>query len=301
MAPRHAPLKALARSLATLPRRAATYGSSRRRVSDGPPIFIVGCQRSGTTLMRQILDSHSRIACPGETFFLVGLLDQIRSEFCRHGFERLGASREEVALIARETILHYFETYLHRTGKARWADKTPVYAIFGPEIVEILGQNVRFIYMLRHGLDVVNSMQDRAWMDLIAPGVTDPLERLKAAARVWIRITESFDAFRMTHPELCLTVRFEDFTAHPEPTMRRVVEFLGEPWEPTMLDYRAFPHSGSGDNKTSKHASIRQNSNKFTSWPEEHRRVIGELLAPHLERQGYAADIMTGSAKAERV
>jgi hypothetical protein len=143
--------------------------------------------------------------------------------------------------------------------------------------------------MLRHGLDVVNSMQDRWWMRLIAPGVTDPLERLKAAAQVWIQVTESFDAFSAAHPGLCHTVRFEDLTQDPERFCKSVVDFLGERWEPEMLEYQSFPHAGSGDNKTPSHRSIRRNSNKYAGWPEEHRRVVHDLLAPHLERQGYRA------------
>jgi hypothetical protein len=282
-------LKAETRRLRRLPRRLATYPGTRRRRSDGPPIFIVGCPRSGTTLMRQILDSHSRIACPGETFFLSGLFEQLRNDLCVEGFERLGVSRRDVAAMVRETILHYFEAYLYRSGKARWADKTPLYAVYCREIVESLGPDVRFIYMLRHGLDVVNSMQDRWWMNMIAPGVTDPLERLKAAAQVWIRVTESFDAFSAAYPALCHTVRFEDLTAQPERFARRAIDFLGEPWEPEILEYRSFPHAGSGDNKTPTHRSIRQNSNKYASWPEEHRRPLQHMIAEHLERQGYGA------------
>jgi len=308
MASKHARVKALARRVAAMPRRSLLYSSTRRRRSNGPPIFVVGCPRSGTTLMRQILDSHSRIACPGETWFLCGLYEQLRNPHFAAGLERLGVSRDEVVANLRELTLHYFEAYLYRTGKVRWADKTPGYADYCPEILEVLGPDVRFVYMLRHGLDVVNSMEglvarvpqvngvnsretfwDRVWMGQ-RPGETDRLGMLRAAARLWIRSTESFRAFQAAHPAICHEVRFEELTADPERVVRGVVEFLGEPWEPGMMDYQSFPHYGLGDYKTPGHRTIRKNSKNYTAWPEDQRRAISELLAVHLHRSGYAVD-----------
>ena len=275
------------RRLAALPRSAVVYSSDGRRPSGGPPIFIVGCMRSGTTLMRQVLDSHSRIACPGETWFLIGLLEQLRNGFFVKGLEALGVYREEAVANIRAFVLNYFERFLYREGKARWADKTPGYVEFCPEILEVLG-DVRFVFLLRHGMDVANSMQDRPWFGLIEPeGPPDPVRRLEAAARWWIKANDSFEAFRSKHPSLCHVVRYEDLTTKPEPVIRGVLEFLGEPWEPAILNYQAFPHSGGGDHDTATRDRIAPNSGNYRTWPAEHQRVIGELLAPHLKRYGY--------------
>lgn len=283
--------------LAALPRQALVYPANGRRASAAPPVFIVGCPRSGTTLMRQILDSHSRIACPGETWFLIGLLEQLRNPFFVRGLEGMGVFRREAVANIRAFALNYYERFLFRSDKARWADKTPGYVEYCPEIYEVFGPDVRFVYMLRHGMDVANSMQDRSWLGLLAPGLekpTDALAKLEVGARTWIRMTDSFETFRRQHPAVCHTVRFEDLTSDPETAVRGVLAFLGEPWEPSVLDYRAFPHSGNGDPKTEARDEIVANSGKYRAWPDTHQTAIRELLAVHLEKHGYGADVSAG-------
>lgn len=279
------------RSLVALSRGAVVYGSDKRRASDRPPVFIVGCPRSGTTLLRQILDCHSRLALPGETWFLIGMFEQLRSPFFVKGLRGLGVERPEAVANIREFALNYFEKYLYREGKARWGDKTPGYVDYAPEILEVFG-DVRFVFMLRHGLDVVNSMQDRHWIGLIEPDKgADRLSRLQASARLWIRHNENFHAFMAKHPSICHTVRYEDLTGRPEATVKGVLEFLGEPWEPRILEYQAFPHSGVGDSETPTFEKIRTNSGNYRAWPPEEQQMIREILAAHLERYGYAEDL----------
>lgn len=276
------------RRLASLPRTAVVYSTDGRRTSAGPPIFVVGCMRSGTTLMRQILDSHSRIACPGETWFLIGLLEQLRNGFFVKGLEALDVYREEAVANIRAFALNYFERFLYRSGKARWADKTPGYVEYCPEILEVFG-DARFVFMLRHGMDVAQSMQDRPWFGSLQSDLpADPLGRLQAAGRVWLRANDSFEAFQAKNPKVCHVVRFEDLTARPEPVMRGVLEFLGEPWEPAILSYQAFPHSGGGDHETAARAKIAPNSGNYRAWPEGHQRAMAEFLAPQLKRYGYS-------------
>ena len=301
------------RRYAALPRRALAYSSSQRRASDGPPIFIVGCPRSGTTVMREILDSHSRIACPGETWFLAGLFEQLRNPFFIRGLASLGIQREEAVANIREFALNNFERFLYREGKARWADKTPGYVDYAPQIFAVFG-DVRFVFLMRHGLDVVNSMHDHQeidgvkWFDHLLSAVSeqggglgsggaggDRLSRLKMAARMWIRHNENFHAFMAKHPSLCHVVRYEDLTTRPEPVVRGVLEFLGEPWEPRILDYQSFPHSGLGDPEVRKFESIQPNSGNYRSWPPEEQATIRELLAGHLQRYSYTDTAATGA------
>jgi hypothetical protein len=276
-----------------LRRTTLAYASNERTVSDTPPVFIVGCPRSGTTLMRQILDSHPRIACPGETWFLIGLLEQLRNPFFVRGLNGLGVERAEAVGNIRAFALNYYERFLFRSGKKRWADKTPGYVDYCPEICEVFHANVRFVYLLRHGMDVANSMRDRDWVGLLAPGLdaSDPLARLEVGARTWIRMTESFERFRQTHPELCHTVRFEELTERPEPIIQGVLRFLGEPWDPAVLRYREFPHSGNGDPKTAARESIAPNSRNYAAWPAEYQRKVHGILADALKQRGYSADV----------
>jgi hypothetical protein len=278
-------------------RRWALFGSNRRRRSEGPPVFILGLQRSGTSLASAILNSHSRIAVPGETHFLTGILSQLRKDACVSGIERLGVSREEVAASARALILYYYERYLHKVGKARWGEKTPNYTEIAPEIHEVLGPDVRFVYMLRHGLDVVHSFQSMPWFSE-RPDIQKlpPVDRLRYAARIWRQVNIDGHAFVSKHPDTCRVVRFEDLTAEPERTVRGLLEFLGEPWEPAVLEYSKFPQTGNRDPKLLSHRAIGPNSKNYSGWPIEHQRAVYEVMAAELERFGYDAPVLQGGA-----
>jgi hypothetical protein len=118
----------------------------------------------------------------------------------------------------------------------------------------------------------------------------DRVGRLKFAARMWIRHNETFHEFMARHPSICHIVRYEDLTERAEPTVRRVLEFLGEPWEPGVLDYAAFPHSGLGDPEIAKFDRIRPNSGNYRSWTQEEQDAVRTILAGHLQRYAYTSE-----------
>ena len=268
------------------------FGSNARRESDGPPIFILGLQRSGTSLVSAILNSHSRILFPGETHFLTGLLSQLKKDACLRGIESLGVSRQEAAANIRSLVLYYFERYLYRVGKSRWGDKTPNYTELAPEIYEVFGPDVRFVYVLRHGMDVVHSLQEMPWFrEREDIRKLDSLDRLRYAARIWQRVNVDFHEFVARHPEVCHTVRFEELTCRPEQTVRTLLDFLGEAWEPRILEYQTFPQYGNKDPKLMTHDAITPNSGKYRQWPPEHQRAVYELMAADLERFGYTVSL----------
>ncbi len=279
------------RRLAALPRKAVTYAGSTRRKSDGPPIFILGCPRSGTTLVRKIVNCHSRIACPGETYFLGPMLEQRTNPDFRASLEGIDFFKEEVLKNVREYALNIYESYLHRAGKARWADKTPTYTLYGHAIVELFNRDVQFVYCMRHGMDCVNSMKNERFITTDVPP-NSPLEvRLKRGAEMWLKYTKTYNELVAAYPEVIHTVRYEDLTRDPETVMRGVFDFLGEEWEPGTLDYQAYPHGGAGDPKSVHYDGIvTANSHKFMEWPPELRQKIYEMMRPELERHGYAVD-----------
>src|SRR4051812_31229152 len=63
---------------------------------DFAPVFLIGCPRSGTTLLRMILDSHPNVACPPESFFLLDLEKMWSSEDAIKGLQEMGYEREHV-------------------------------------------------------------------------------------------------------------------------------------------------------------------------------------------------------------
>jgi hypothetical protein len=215
------------------------------------PFFIVGSGRSGTTLLRMILASHSRISIPPETWYLnrmTDLLDvsrpltpqevekvtQTMVNHYRWPDLKFDASefRHEIAALEsphlRDIVELVYEKHLSREGKTRWGDKTPGYIEFIPQLSRMF-PGARFIHLTRDGRDVAKSFQSRRWNG----------KRLHDNAHEWIDATRHAARWRNSaFSSQFLEVRYEDLVLSPELTVRRICEFIGEQFEPQMLAWQ---------------------------------------------------------------
>lgn len=193
------------------------------------PIFVVGCQRSGTTLLRLILDAHPNISCGPETRFLADLAHVTGASWRRlsqYGFPKRYWHAHIAAMF--DAIK---SDYASRAGKPRWADKTPRYAL-SLDFIDRLFPSCQVVHVIRDGRDVVASHRDR-WGYLAA---------LKAV-RKWPRYvhTARSSGAGMT-PDRYHEVRYEDLVNEPEKTLRELLAFLDEPWDPAVLSHDRQPH-----------------------------------------------------------
>jgi hypothetical protein len=194
-----------------------------------PPIFVVGCQRSGTTMLRLILDSHPHISCGPETRFLAGLAAITGDQWRR--MSQYGMSREEWHRRIAEFFGGFQRDYATSRGKTRWADKSPLYAL-SLKFLDELFPDCQIIHVIRDGRDVVASHRKR-WGYVSA---------VKAAAK-WPRYIEAARSVgRELPPSRYLEVRYEDVVGETEKTVRGLFDWLGEPWDPAVLDYDRHPH-----------------------------------------------------------
>lgn len=206
------------------------------------PFFIVGCPRSGTTLLRSLLRAHSRLCIPGETHF-------IPQFWLAYGDPANGAEAARLAArILRLPRVASWETGLTpadfadvrsysalidrlfgavaaQEGKMRWGDKTPHYVRYIPQLAALFPGS-RFIHVYRDGRDVALS-----WLKArIEPG------NLYKAASFWAGWVRQGRADGARQPlGSYLEVRYETLLASPETTLRRICEFLGEEFEPAVL------------------------------------------------------------------
>jgi hypothetical protein len=198
--------------------------SSRRA-----PIFVVGCQRSGTTLLRLILDAHPNISCGPETRFLADLAHVTGASWKRlsqYGFPKRYWHQQVAAMF--DAIK---SDYASRAGKTRWADKTPRYAL-SLDFIDRLFPTCQVIHVIRDGRDVVASHRDR-WGYVAA---------LKAV-RKWPRYVHTArEAGAGLTPDRYHEVRYEDLVSEPEKTLRVLLDFLDEPWDPAVLSHDRKPH-----------------------------------------------------------
>lgn len=246
--------------------------------------------------MRRILDSHSRIACPPESQFIFPLAEILRSkdgtDVNRYlsGLASMGYGRSEVETTLARFISGFFDGYAVSRGKARWADKSPKYVDCLVELRDIFGPRTRFVLMLRHGLDVAYSLADA---DREYPAIRQHVAAANGnvaigAARFWADQNAKIEAFRQARTDMCFQVRYEELTADPAASLEPMFAFLGEPWEPAVIDYQRFPHHrGFEDPDVRRRTRIEANSGHYLAWPSHVQTAVREACQPMLSRLGY--------------
>jgi len=210
-----------------------------------PPFFIVACDRSGTTMLRLILDRSEEVAVPTESMILV--------DFAAHADDALETDAEFARLAGavwrhpkvrewglpggpparagrtgpaafRAAIEAPFQAYAELHGKPRWADKTPYY-VGELDLVKRVFPEARIVNLVRDGRDVALSLLR----------VPFGPSNVWAAARQWRAAVDAGDAAQARYGEDVLTIRYEDLVADPEPVMRSVCAFCEVAYRPEML------------------------------------------------------------------
>ena len=224
----------------------------RGRAQPGPPApFVVGVGRSGTTMLRLMLDTHPEMAVPPETHFVPSvirackrwrvtpetLLAAIRDDRNRRwgdmgipDDEYLQRLRTIRPLNAADALRALYGLYAGRAGKARWGDKTPDYVKRMKMIGRILPE-ARFVHLIRDGRDVGLSLNTR----LAKGGIKNPVPYATAAQRWQRQIGRAREHSRQL--EHYLEIRYEDLVLRTEPTLRKVCQFIELDFDPAMLSY----------------------------------------------------------------
>ena len=253
------------------------------------PVFIIGVHRSGTTLLRLILDSHSRIAIPRESVFLLPLAEVWRNEVSRLGLLGLGFTPDHILAKLRELSSYFFNAYAAGRGKPRWGDKSPQYVDCLDFIEALYGDKCRYIFIYRHGLDVAHSIGGRPNIKQANPHKEACGDPFVGAARYWARQCDKMLQFESTHSSQVFRLLYEDLMASPEAVARKIFEFIGEAWEPQVLDFHIFEHDAG-----SLEDPIASASKGFQPSLQNYRKLSTSLLdrmvgesAQQLEKLGY--------------
>jgi LPS sulfotransferase NodH len=212
------------------------------------PFFVVGVDRSGTTLLSLMLDAHSRIAIPYESNFFVRYYQQ------KELFEDLKDRNDRLALVKsilstpyvkkwdwkitpeevidldkcsnlQNTISQIYQAYADSFGKDIWGEKSPLYT----EHIYLLNDlfpSARYIHIIRDGRDVALSIMQRWW------GPND----FANAIRYWNRtIICARKMLKMLPKERYIEVRFEDLVSNPANEIKKITDFIGVDFEEKMV------------------------------------------------------------------
>jgi hypothetical protein len=298
-------------------RRASSRRASRRGAEALPAPFVVGVNRSGTTLLRMMLDAHPDLTMPPETHFVPELIDVAESgsatpeallatitgqrewgDFGLTEEQLLEAFRRIEPLNAGDALRAFYSLYAERVGKPRWGEKTPIYVKSIRKIHRALPE-ARFVHVIRDGRDVALSIRDRAVKEHPIEVVADRWVRRIGQARRQSR-----------HVPHYTEIRYERLVMETEPTLREVAELFELPWDDAMLDYhersaerleemkRELPSDGrrttlSVERRMATHARTTQkpDARRVQRWREqmdrEDRRVFESIAGELLAELGY--------------
>jgi len=257
------------------------------------PIFVGGCPRSGTTLLRAMLDSHPAIVCGPELRALPALaglsadMRRIVGETLRTHYR---LPTEQLDAIFARLIASFLEPLRNASGKRRIAEKTPANALHFAELAQLFPE-AHFVQIVRDGRDVVASLLAMDWKD--ARGAPLAITRdPRSAARAWAAHVR---AGRQAPPQRYHELRYERLVADPEGALRSLFGFLGEAWSEEALAYAREDRSAEGVNETSAgRIALAPDMTAIGRWRRdlsaEARKAVSEEAGALLAELGYADD-----------
>jgi Sulfotransferase family len=259
------------------------------------PVIILGVSRSGTTLLKEMLDQHPDLAIPTESYFIPQLWDRHGQRPDPEAFTddlgRLARVREwgVTPVEVRErigerpnfaaAIQAVYAAYADIRGKPRFGDKTPAY-MQRLDVLERAFPAALYVHLIRDGRDAGLSfleMRRRPRLSWARP------RSLGAFAAQWRREVAGARRFgREAAAGRYLEVRYEDLVAEPEPTLRALCDFVGLEFDPAMLRYQRDP----GAKSLPDHARLAGPVASGRHWQEEmppsssecFEAVAGELI-----------------------
>jgi len=270
------------------------------------PVFIVGCPRSGTTLLRDLLRSHPRLTFPPESHFIPHLYrahgnPKTEQEAYRLGAKILGLhwikswslslepSDFAKARTFRRIVSILFEAWSCKEKKPRWGDKTPHYVSHLPVLLEIF-PSAKILHIYRDGRDVALS-----WLKT----PFEPRNTYTAAVK-WCRyVTEGRSAGEALPADSYMEIRYEELLASPEHVMKTACAFINEPFteavlKPSRLQRVFFRRRIFGKGRKRLLAGselVRTNSNKWkTQMSRAHRIVFESAAGDMLKTLGYETE-----------
>jgi Sulfotransferase family len=224
------------------------------------PIFVLSPARSGSTLLRFILDSHPDIACPPETNVALACKYLVNTwRVLESGRPRATPSIPDYILAAtREAIDAAFGHYLAGTGKSRWCDKSPN-ACWDAELLSLLYPEAKFICLYRHCMDVIASgaearpwgVRQRIGFETDSFAAQYPGNMVAAGGAYWLSHVQEIMRFEESQPGRCRRIRYEDLVTAPEETAADVFSFLGVTQIPGITE-KCFQIRHEGDNPGDK-------------------------------------------------
>ncbi len=266
-------------------------------------IVIFGHPRSGTTLLRRLLDAHSAIASPPETHLFGACARFLDKDYTADGLDMgvlsglhfAGVDNNLVIEQLRKFAFHFLEDYASNQGKRRWAEKT-AFDIFNLNAIEELcSDKVFYLGIIRHPLDVAVSCKEFCDAAGVYPKemhryIKRFSQPITAFVNSWVDTTNSLIELGKRRPESCLILRYEDLVQAPEEILTEVIQAIGEEMQDNLIEMalKNTETLGLSDHKSYQESSVHEKSiGKWNSIPLPQVKELAPLINPLLDILGY--------------
>ena len=233
------------------------------------PVFVLSCERSGSTLLRYIIDTHSKVACPSHLYLgnlcsnlnlmLMGTVAQNQIELDETGKKQFAINE------TRKIIDNIMNNYIEAKNKQVWCEKTPMNMEY-LSILDSIFPDAKYICLYRNCMDVVHSCINLSKYRFLPEHVPyvhrNPESIIAAMLENWLEKTDRLLAFESAHQDRCFRVKYESIVTQPEETLMPLFRFLDVEWEKDLME-RVFEVShdkGEGDGRAALSSKIRQDS-----------------------------------------
>jgi protein-tyrosine sulfotransferase len=264
------------------------------RKLDKSPIFIGGAGRSGTTLLRVILDTHPNIVC-GPEFKIIPSIAEHWANTARSYesvLQSYNLSPEKFSSSYASFILDLLGPLLEKSGKQRIAEKSPNNVFYFYHLNQMFPESP-LVHLIRDGRDVVCSLLTMNWMSADSNKKLPYTESAAEAARYWVQaVTTGRKAGSTPSAQRkYFEVRYEDIIQNPESTLRSLFTALDEPWDPCVLEFHTKKRD-LGEESSASQASQKMYSSSLGRWErdlaDEDKYVVKRVAGDLLIELGYA-------------
>jgi hypothetical protein len=226
-----------------------------------PYVFIVGCPRSGTTVLQRVIDAHPQVAIIAQSRWIPGFLKMV----CRRSpeglvtpdmiprllnyrglFRKMGISREELepllgagSLSFAQFVSGIFDLYGQARGKTLVGDKTPIY-VRNVRLLHEQWPEARFVHLIRDGRDVslatINWKRQSEWLTKTFSTWRDDAVTTAAMRWCW-NVRLGREVGLPLGPKLYYELRYEALVHQPAEECTRLCAFLGVRYDERMLRF----------------------------------------------------------------
>ena len=245
------------------------------------PIIVGGFYRSGTTLTRRLLDSHSQIFCGPEVKFWRDFYgDYLNDDLAHIRFfstaRSLKPSEHEFQSLFAGAYVKLLENTARAQGKKRWADKNPENLLYLNQWNETLQGKFQFVFVVRNPLDTLASLEEAGFYKTIPKDFTTRVTQYIAYMNAGLK-------FSQENPGRSFILRYEALASEPEKTLQSLFEFLNLKFEKQVINnfHLSARNQGIEDPKVNQTRAIHQHS--IDRWRRDLSKEQITIFCTHME------------------